>query len=45
MGVHIPMEACPACRKTGLDWFQAGRKGAFRYVYLQDRDRGLYDVA
>ncbi len=45
MGVHIPMEACPACRKTGLDWFQEGRKGAFRYVYLQDRDRGLYDVA
>ena len=45
MGVHIPMEACPACRKTGLEWFQAGREGAFRTVYLQDRDRGLYDVA
>ena len=45
MGVHIPMEACPACRKTGLDWFQAGKKGNFRYVYLQDRDRGIYDVA
>lgn len=45
MGVHIPMEACPECRKTGLDWFQAGKKGAFETVYLQDRDRGLYDVA
>jgi acetoin utilization deacetylase AcuC-like enzyme len=45
MGVHIPIEACPACRKTALDWFQAGKKGNFRYVYLQDRDRGLYDVA
>ena len=45
MGVHIPMEACPECRKTGLDWFQAGKKGAFRHVYLQDRDQGLYDVA
>lgn len=44
MGVHIPMEACPACRKTGLDWFQASKKGNFRYVYLQDRDRGAYDV-
>jgi len=45
MGVHIPMEACPACRKSGLEWFDAARKGAFRYVYLQDRDRGLYEVA
>jgi acetoin utilization deacetylase AcuC-like enzyme len=44
MGVHIPMEVCPACRKTAQDWFQAGRKGAFRHVYLQDRDRGLYDA-
>ncbi|HKI48089.1 MAG TPA: histone deacetylase, partial [Desulfobacteria bacterium] len=44
MGVHIPMEACPACRKSGLEWFDAARKGAFRYVYLQDRDRGLYEV-
>ena len=45
MGVHIPMEVCPECRKTGLDWFQEGRKGAFRHVYLQDRDRDIYDVA
>ena len=45
MGVHIPMEACPACRKTALNWFQTGRKGAFRHMYLQDRDRGVYDVA
>jgi acetoin utilization deacetylase AcuC-like enzyme len=45
LGVHIPMESCPACRKTALDWFQAGKKGNFRYVYLQDRDRGVYDVA
>ena len=45
MGVHIPMEACPECRKTGLDWFQSGKKGAFRHVYLQDRDQGLYDLA
>ncbi|MCD6294095.1 MAG: histone deacetylase [Deltaproteobacteria bacterium] len=44
MGVHIPMEACPACRKTALNWFQTGRKGAFKHVYLQDRDRGVYDV-
>ncbi len=44
LGVHIPIEACPACRKTGLKWFESGRKGAFRYVYLQDRDKGLYDV-
>ncbi len=44
MGVHIPMEVCPECRKTGLKWFQEGRKGAFRYVYLQDRDMGLYEV-
>ena len=45
MGVHIPMEVCPECRKTGLDWFQEGRKGAFRHVYLQDRDRDNYIVA
>ena len=44
MGVHIPMEACPECRKTGLKWFQEGRKGAFRHVYLQDRDREIYEV-
>lgn len=45
MGVHIPMEACSACRKTGMEWFQTGRKGGVRYAYLQDRDRGLYEVA
>ena len=45
LGVHIPLEACPACRKTGLAWFQKGKKGAFNHVYLQDRDRRLYDTA
>ncbi|EFK07998.1 histone deacetylase family protein [delta proteobacterium NaphS2] len=45
MGVHIPMEVCPECRKTGLNWFQEGRKGAFRHVYLQDREKDIYIVA
>ncbi|HDR16663.1 MAG TPA: histone deacetylase, partial [Desulfobacteraceae bacterium] len=44
MGVSIPKNACPACSRTGRQWFEEAAKGRFDHVYLQDRDRGAYET-
>lgn len=44
LAVHIPREACAACRQTGLSWFEKASGGrSFDHVYLQDRSRGVYE--
>lgn len=42
--VHVPLRACLACRETAGRWVEEGRGGDFHNVYLQDRDRRLYNV-
>ncbi len=44
MAGSIPRNACPACSRTAKEWFEEASRGGFDYVYLQDRDRGVYEV-
>ena len=43
LAVHIPREACPACRKTALLWHEEALHADFDQVYLQDRVRNIYE--
>jgi len=43
LGVHIPRRSCSACRKTALSWCEAGSRGPFDHIYLQDRPQGIYE--
>ena len=43
MAVHVPRDACPACRKTARAWFDEACGTRYDRVYLQDRFRGIYD--
>ncbi len=45
MGVLIPKNACSDCSRTGREWFEDAAKRRFDHVYLQDRERGVYEVA
>ncbi len=42
-GVRIPMGVCPECRETGLSWFDQAARGPFAHVFLQDRDRDVFE--
>lgn len=41
--VHVPRNACASCRELGQAWFDEACGGAFDFVYLQDRVRGIYE--
>jgi acetoin utilization deacetylase AcuC-like enzyme len=43
MAVSIPRNACPACSRTGKEWFEKAARDGFDFIYLQDRDRGVYE--
>ncbi len=43
LAVHIPRNACPSCRKQGETWFEESCSGTFDFVYLQDRERQIYE--
>jgi acetoin utilization deacetylase AcuC-like enzyme len=42
-GVRIPIGTCEACRQTALSWFNQAAGGSFSHVFLQDRDRKLFE--
>ena len=42
-GVCIPIGTCEACRQTALSWFDQAAGGSFSHVFLQDRDRKLFE--
>ncbi len=42
-GVRIPIGVCAECRKTALSWFDQAAQGSFGRVFLQDRDRELFE--
>ncbi len=42
--VHIPQNACEACKQAGYEWFESGKTGAFDTLYLQDRTADSYIV-
>lgn len=37
LAVHIPINACPACKGTGQDWFATADPSLYEAAYLQDR--------
>jgi hypothetical protein len=43
LAVHIPRRSCSACRETAMSWYEAGSRGTFDHIYLQDRVRGVYE--
>lgn len=42
LAVHIPRRSCPACQETAMSWYEAGSRGTFDHIYLQNRVRGVY---
>lgn len=41
-GVHIPLDACDQCKSIGNEWFETGKAGNFKNVFLQDRSTDTY---
>ncbi len=37
LAVHIPRNACPACREQGRNWYEEADLDQYHKVYLQDR--------
>ena len=37
LAVHIPRNACPACREQGQQWFDKAKRREFDHIFLQDR--------
>jgi hypothetical protein len=37
LAVHIPRNACPACRKQGYQWYDSADTTRYDKVFLQDR--------
>ncbi len=44
LGVHIPINACKACREQGYEFYDQADKAKYRRIYLQDRTKDLYEV-
>jgi acetoin utilization deacetylase AcuC-like enzyme len=44
LGVHIPINACPACAETGYKFFDQADKSKFDKVFLQDRIKDTYEI-
>ena len=45
LAIHIPTDACSACRELGHQWFDTARRDAFANIYLQDRTVDRYRSA
>ncbi len=43
LAVQIPKWACEPCRELGIEWFREGCNGAYTHLYLQDRDRKIFE--
>jgi acetoin utilization deacetylase AcuC-like enzyme len=44
VAVAIPKNACRACSRTGMEWFEKAAEARFDHVYLQDKVRGTYST-
>ena len=45
LAVHIPRNACPACRAAAEEWFDTADRTTYRMALLQDRDADRYKEA
>jgi hypothetical protein len=37
LAIHIPFNACPACKDQGYKWFESANRKDFADIFLQDR--------
>jgi len=45
LAVHIPRQACAACRRQGQEWFEAGRHArVFDHIFMQDRPADRFRI-
>jgi hypothetical protein len=44
LAIHIPQNACEACKQAGYEWFESGKSSTFDALYLQDRTIDSYIV-
>ncbi len=44
LAVHIPQNACEACKQAGYEWFESEKSDALDSLYLQDRTIDSYTV-
>jgi hypothetical protein len=44
LGVHIPINACKACREQGYKFYDQADNTKYQRIYLQDRTKDLYEV-
>jgi acetoin utilization deacetylase AcuC-like enzyme len=44
LGVHIPINACNACKEKGYDFFEKADKTRYDRIYLQDRPKDQYEI-
>lgn len=44
MGIHIPINACPACIEKGYEFFDNAPAGKFDRIFLMDRPKDAYHV-
>ena len=44
LGVHIPINACPACIEAGYKLFESAPADSYHRVILQDRPKGEYTI-
>jgi len=44
LGIHVPRDACQACREIGKRWFAEAEDGDFDMAFLQDRVNDRYLV-
>ncbi len=44
LGVHIPINACSACKEKGYEFYDTADKSKYHKIYLQDRPKDTYEI-
>ncbi|WDP85093.1 MAG: histone deacetylase [Desulfobacter sp.] len=44
LGVHIPINACPACKEQAYQFYDQADKTKYQHIYLQDRPKDSYEI-
>jgi len=44
LGVHIPINACDACKEKAYEFYDKADKTKYHKIYLQDRPKDTYEI-
>ncbi len=44
LGVHIPINACDACKQKAYEFYDKADKAKYHKIYLQDRPKDTYEI-